>query len=159
VTDPRVTKIGAVRAKVLLQGFCITGGLVAIAVSLSACGGSGSTTTSASTSGVVHTPPGGVGTYERPAVGKKGTTVLTLDANGHYTQSFTGNPDAIQGTWNFARGTITFTETGGNSAACVGTPGAYAWDYRAGKLTLRPSSDPCRQRSDDFSLGPFTKRT
>jgi hypothetical protein len=150
--------IAAVRT-VLLRGFWITGGLVAVAASLNACGGSGSTTTSASTSGVVQTPPGGVGTYERPAVGERGTTALTLDAKGHYTQSFTGNPDAIRGTWSFAGGKITFTETGGNSAACVGRPGTYAWDYGAGKLTVRPTSDPCPQRLDDFSLGPFTKRS
>jgi hypothetical protein len=88
---------------------------------------------------------------------KEGTTALTLDSSGHYTQSFHGNPDAIQGTWKFAGGKITFTETGGNSAACVGESGTYAWGYRAGKLTLRPTSDPCQQRSSDFSLGPFTK--
>jgi hypothetical protein len=103
-------------------------------------------------------PPGGVGTYERPAVGKRGTTALALDANGHYTQSFADNPDAIQGNWHFAGGKVTFTETGGNSAACVGTPGTYAWGYKTGRLTLRPTSDPCQQRSSDFSLGPFTKR-
>jgi hypothetical protein len=145
--------------KTLPRGLWITGGLVAIAASLSACGGSGSTMTSASTSGVVHTPPGGVGTYNRPDMGKGGTTALTLDANGQYTQSFTGNPDAIQGNWQFAGGKVTFTETGGNSAACVGQPGTYAWDYGAGKLTLRPTSDPCQQRLSDFSLGPFMKRS
>jgi hypothetical protein len=147
-----------VRGKVLLRGFCVTAGLLAIALSLTACGGSGSATTSATTPGVVHKPPGGFGTYERPAA-NKGTTALTLDASGHYTQSFTGNPDAIQGTWSFVGGKVTFIETGGNSAACVGNPGTYSWGYAAGRLTLSPTGDSCRPRLNDFALGPFTKHT
>lgn len=152
----RACATAAVPTKARLRRLWIADGLVVIAVSLSACGGSGSST-SISTTGVVHRPPGGVGTYRRPAVGKRGTTALTLDASGHYTQSFAGNPDAVQGTWHFGRGKITFTETGGNSAACVGEPGTYAWNYGAGELTLTPTGDSCQQRSSDFSLGPFTR--
>lgn len=135
----------------------------ATSVAVAACGGSSSSSsgkqaTSTISAGSHALPAGQLGTYVRSGGSSGDTSALKLTADGRYTQTLAGGP-VINGTWSFGEGKITFTETGGSGATCIGRPGSYRWSYVARKLTLRAISEPCQPRGGDFSLGPFTQRS
>jgi hypothetical protein len=136
---------------------------VVIAAAVAGCGGSSSSSSTKRTSSTVSggakaLPPGQLGTYVR-AGGRGGTTsTLILTANGRYTQALAGG-QVINGVWSFRNGKITFKETGGGGAACIGRRGTYSWSYAAGKLTLSAISEPCSFRGQDLSTGSFKQRS
>jgi hypothetical protein len=137
---------------------------VVATASLGACGSSGSgessgaaTSKQPTTLPPAHQPPGGFGQYIRGGVPRGASKVITVSANGRYGQTLQQEP-SIHGKWGFAGGRITFVETGGAGAACVGKAGTYAWAYKSHVLRLSPVNDPCGPRKSDFALGPFTKR-
>jgi hypothetical protein len=124
---------------------------VLIAAAVAGCGGSSSSSstkqTSSPVSGGPHAlPPGQLGTYVRPGGPAGATFMLILTANGRYMQTLAGG-QVINGVWSFRDGKVTFKETGGGGAACIGRQGTYSWSYAARKLTLSALSEPCSFRS------------
>ena len=137
---------------------------IAAFAALSACGSSDhpavthdasasvstSPTSCTTTSGTA--PPGGEGAYVRPRPANidGGTAVLTLFADGHYTQDV-----GVTGSWSYANCQMTFTET--SNTACRGIPGIYAWSFDGSHLRLRVASDNCDIREHDFPAAPWSK--
>jgi hypothetical protein len=146
---------------------------VAISAAVAGCGGgSSSSSTKQSTTSTVGASshallPGELGTYVRsiPAGGvvEYESSVFTLNADGRYTETIAGfRPNGIRGVWSFRDGRITFTETGGSDASCVGQRGTYSWSYVNKTLTLSLVSDPCQLRglgSDRAILPPWRQRS
>lgn len=141
---------------------------VSLAVAVAGCGGSSSrvstkpSKTSPGTPGPQTLPPSELGTYVRHRTSSQfGFSVaLTLSPDGHYEQTLAGfSAPTIHGVWSSHDGTITFTETGGKQAECVGQGGTYRWSYANEALTLKAVKESCPARYQDFQLEPFTKRS
>ena len=138
---------------------------VVLSAALTACGGgsSGSSTKQSTTSTVSagsHViPPGELGTYARPNTPEGTSRALTLSADGRYAQTIVGSaPNGIHGVWSLRNGRITFTETGGSDAACLGQQGTYSWSYANKTLSLTVVSDPCQPRRSDFPIAAFRQQ-
>jgi hypothetical protein len=102
-------------------------------------------------------PPGGVGSYVRTGVAEGDSTALELTGDGRYSQDFANQPSGIVGVWRYRDGRMTFVETGGKGAACIGKSGSYSWHFSRGHLTLRAVGDPCEPRRGDFTSAPFRR--
>jgi hypothetical protein len=141
---------------------------VAAVAAAGGCGGSSSNGTSSPSSASTEAknikpsrptqlPTGGLGSYIRTGVSAGDSTVLDLAGDGRYSQSFANQPSGIRGLWHYRDGKITFVETSGKGAACIGKSGTYSWHFSHGQLTLRALGDPCEPRRGDFTSAPFRR--
>jgi hypothetical protein len=153
--------VASVSARRFALGVSVAAVITAVAGAGVGCGSSGSGgSTKAKSIKPTHPtqlPPGGLGSYVRAGVPKGDSTALNLTRDGRYSQSFAGQPFAIRGVWRYRSGKMTFAETSGKGAACIGKFGSYSWRFRRGQLRLRSLGDPCKPRSGDFEFAPWRR--
>jgi hypothetical protein len=73
---------------------------------------------------------------------------LLFTQGGSYTFGINGE---VKGTYVISGNQITFTETVGGTAQCVGIPGTYTWSFDGSTLTFQLVQDDCAPRKNDWT--------